>query len=1118
MPTNFDILRNEWEGVSGDDIQTAFKQQFGTSAGYFPPMIKEDEYYYQLYFRNKVEYDAWALMSPEQQALGENPLLLAKVKVPISTSQGDSYSARIYTSLNVTNRISLTTKTLYIPLRFNAIKNSDGEKINAGVPGKLYIQRSTDGSNWTTVSTTTIQSRDPEYTGYDNVNIGSFIQEGIQQIRFYATFDYIDSENNAKIAVSPYIIFTEILYSEMKLTFSAQWQRPFTGGRAELGFFIQGYGTMALYVKCDNSFVVNGTNVQTTTEVPYSVVIENTDANPSRLTNGIHTITAWLEAPGGVGQQQTEMQAKFLYFDEESATDAEKNATYVLVNNLVSTLHPYIEGKILEYAVYKHNADTVPLTMLFTNSTRATTYISHDLGNVPCGQVHNYVNALKLPSNISSAYLYFKVGETVQTSQYWSLPVDQTINYTPTSMNSSGFILDPSVRSNNETHPEKIINANTGNEVTAVWSDNMQFNSPYGYAADENGITRLHIPAGRSVHITGYDPFDEFLNNNTASLTMEFDVKISNVYDESEKVISAGSLLQGRILGFLMKPMTAYFLTAQQAAVGAQDVHFQEDERTHITVNIINNLGSRNLNFVRIFINGIINREFIYGNTDSFVSVEGSEGIRIGSSSADIDIYGIRIYKQALSSHQIMQDYKSSISDSAKKLNFHRKNDILGGDNTVSYEKAKELYSTMLMLPDDYSKPYIPNYANGSNASYSKCTLKVIFRYRYTGNGHNAGDINYDLSRVYTHMKVKGQGTSSMTYWTWNIRFEFTGSSQVYAVGSDLEAGELLLSNVDLDEDDWECYGIFEEGGAKCYKLDAKANWASSSQSHKMGMMNAYGALWKEIIGTSSPIYAADSKTRPCVLQEAFLFFVKDENANINFSNFMTFGPAKNDKGTWGTKVKSSHYKKNGEDASMYTMLEGSSNGRPLPEGKVPWIREEVFYYYNTADDNDSKNETFVYNDDAQFDFDKGPTNVQNEGESNEFETPKGFTQVGTSPLWQETTDYEYDSTDIYKVVGGNTIKFYRRAWNLIYRCNPNLIAVEGDCFIVFCCDFNGNRVAVTIAEIYALPCFNLICPRCFGNFNRENRIRVYVAVCFFRHKMNINNFTNQINITFEMY
>ena len=1036
----------EW-GMNRDEVERFMKECFGkkkAGAIHNTTTRQQDNFKHTWGFATEADKETYlaALDALEEgETLDEETaaLRIFDEPIPINEEQGVNYSARLTTSIvDTTAAIAVTEPVLDVPLRFCGVVNDNGTVDNVGVNGTINIWRSVNGVDWgNPIGSQQLPSRNLDYEGYDSVSIGQYLQEGEYQYRFQASFQYEDSEGETRTAYSTYITLQRVVYSNMRLTFAAQWQRPFSGDKVNVGFYIQGYGQMFLYVTCDGVTVVNELAVTTSTEIPQDVEIS--DAN--LLTNGVHTLRAWLVPAADASVQSEAVEAQFLYFDETTATEQEKARTYIMVNGIIDTVQPYVETTLMQYAVYKYGAETVPLGIRLTNSGRTETYLSHDLGNVPVGEVHTYQNALKIPQGITTAYLYFSVEGVIQTGQYWSLAVDQSIDYNPTPMNSDGFYFDPSVRSNNEDHPETVINARTGQVVEANYSERMTFKAPKGYVADSSGTIHLHLDAGDKLHITGYDPLSVFIGPNgaTASMTMEIDIKVGNVYNEKEPVLRVGTYNNGKILGFEMLPLTAYHLTEQQSSRGSQDVQLQEDERTHVTLNIIYNLGGRGLNFDRIFVNGIINREFIYG-VDRFVADGGSGGIVIGSDSADVDIYSIRVYKQALSSQNILQDYKSSIPDAAKKLKFHRMNDILGGDNTISYAKTSEVYSTMLWIPDDITKPYLPNYTNGSQAKYSTGTLKVIFRYRYDGNGHKAGDINYELSRIYTHLKIKGQGTSSMTYWLWNLRFQFSSNSEVWSVNAALNTETLLMTGED-------CYFIFEEGGAHVTKADAKANWASSSQSHKMGMMNAYGTLWKQIIGTQSPIYAADPKTRPCVLQEAFMFFVQDipgTDSSIRFSNFMTFGPAKNDKATWGHGVKSDHYIVNGSKKSMFTCLEGSSNGRELVEGKVPWIPEEVFYFFDPADSGNKMNETLIYNGASHFDFDKGPSNTQLEGTDNEYDVPKGFTYVGDNK-WQETEDMEFPLDDQYGAGNGNTIKFWRRARNLIYLSNPNLLAIEGD-------------------------------------------------------------------------
>ena len=1019
-------INTSWEGHTGTEIEAWIRAKFGSKVGYVRWVQKETFYYIQGFadLASSREYDS--LPTPEEKE--ESGLLLLDDQLPISTVQGDSYSARLFTSMDVSQPIVTADKTLNVPLRFCGIKTSDGDRLNAGIDGTLHILRGN-----TEVGTASLHSYDLDSTAYETIDVGKYLQDGEQSIRFYVSYQYIDADETVRTASSSYITISRVILTQMRLEFSGEWWTPYNGNSIDIGYFIRGYGQMYLYVQMDSTMIINGLTVTASTEVARAVSITDT----SLMTNGLHTIRAWLASSVDPTVLSPVVVNQIAYFDEDTATTEDKARTYIMVNALANIIHPYVDSVLMEYSVFKYGADTVPLGFRLHNQNRSVTYVSQDLGNVVTGVNYTYQSALKIPSGVSSVFLYFVVDGVLQTAQNWEIIVDQSVDYNPSLMDNNGFILDPSTRSNLETNPQQIINAKTGSVVASSWSSNMVFSSPNGYVPDSDGSVHLHIPAGVKLNITGYDPFSGLVESGSSnSMTMELDIKIDNVYDATEPVFRVGPYGQdNKVTGLLMLPTSAHVLSAGLRAIGAQDIQFQEGVRTHITINIVNNLGASGLNFCRIFVNGIINREFTYSN-DRFAPQGGSGGFVIGSDTAEVDLYGIRVYKQALSSQQVMQDYKSSIPTAAEKLRFHNANDILDANNKIDYGKASQLYSTMLMTCEETGRPFIPNYSNGVT-SYSKVTLTVIFRYRYATNGHNVGDINYNLSRVLTHMKIKGQGTSSMTYWMWNIRFEFTSNSEVWSVTSDMTKDTLLLSGDD-------CYMQFEEGGAHALKLDAKMNWASSSQSHKMGMMNAYGTLWKSIIGTRSPIYAADSKCRPCVLQEAFLFFTQpSEGGDVSFSNFMTFGPAKNDKATWGLNIKSSHYMKNGASQKMYTCLEGSSNGRPLVEAKVPWLREEVFYYYNPLDDNDSMNETFIYNGASNFDWDKGPANTQNEGQSNEYDTPKGFTLVADN-MWKETEDTEFnDPTDLYKT-SGNTIKFYRRAWNLMYLNSPFLKAYEG--------------------------------------------------------------------------
>ena len=75
--------------------------------------------------------------------------------------------------------------------------------------------------------------------------------------------------------------------------------------------------------------------------------------------------------------------------------------------------------------------------------------------------------------------------------------------------------------------------------------------------------------------------------------------------------------------------------------------------------------------------------------------VETSQGIRIGGANgADIDIYSIKVYKKALTSEDVRQNYMASLDSSAEKIAFRDANDIMSGA-TISWDMAFSKYNVI---------------------------------------------------------------------------------------------------------------------------------------------------------------------------------------------------------------------------------------------------------------------------------------------------------------------------------------------------------------------------------------------------------------------------------------
>ena len=117
------------------------------------------------------------------------------------------------------------------------------------------------------------------------------------------------------------------------------------------------------------------------------------------------------------------------------------------------------------------------------------------------------------------------------------------------------------------------------------------------------------------------------------------------------------------------------------------------------------------------------------------------------------------------------------------------------------------------------------------------------------------------LSGTYLNTPISGQGTTSMNYFRWNLRWKKTP-----------------------------------------IRITAKKNYASSMHSHKMGACGAFNDLHNLVVGEN------EAGGRVAVYQYPAFGFLKTlvegtkDQYNYQFIGLFTVGPDKGDKGTFGYK------------------------------------------------------------------------------------------------------------------------------------------------------------------------------------------------------------------------
>jgi hypothetical protein len=919
------------QGYSGARVEEFIKKQLKLSYAYVSRSAqKETDGWHMRFFRSLADYNTWNA-AEDKTVAAISALLLSDIILPDThEATGQSYIVGLYTGSDTSSIVTIDNKVV-LKLRFTSQvhDNVNNTTDNTGEGGILTIQRRTSSTgDWVTVGTLSVQSMDYSSTTYTDIDISSMLSDGYQQVRVVVKGDTTE-------LTTRYITYQSVIKTTLSLEFANQWWTPITdlASGLPISYYIKGAVSKTLTVIISGKTSAGAAGKRTLTynigssiytETPWSVAVTDSDSDTVKvLTHGIHTIEAYITVSGGTVTSEHVYSQVFVVADKTDMTP------YLLLNNVASKATNWTQVKLFDYSLYNPSGSAMNLTFSLGDYAGTTEYMSTDVANVAANTKYIYENTIEIDSTDTtlSAYMRFKSG-TTSLADMIGITVDNSQNFSPTA--NADFILNPGKRSNGETSPQTIINTVTKAVVPSTWSGFGLKKD--GWITDENGVHCLRILAGQSIDIN-YEAFSDFLGtgSHTNSMTMMFDIKTSDVDDETSPILRVCSYqTNGNPLGFEMKPMEACFMTLNKQVQRDQDIMFQEGARTHIAVNIVHNLSNAGINYIRILVNGTINREIEWTDDDTFVqNVNGtqtSQGIRIGAENASIDVYSIYVYKKSLSALDVRQNRLASLPTVAEKIAYRDANDIVGDNGTISFSKTSEKYNTLVWTGS------VPSYiAPASIKAGGTLDINII------GDKAHSGTI--------TNLGIKGQGSSSKGYYKWNHQYAFNADS-VWTDGNGTAQG---------------AYYILEDGMPKATKLVSKLNWASSMQSHKPGATALFTDLWRKVVGGNS-ITKTDgySGVRVSVKEKPFFLFVKaTADAEPEFYGFMTFGPGKGDKATFGY------------DKTVfpdYLMLEGSDNGKPLTEHRVPWMDDEVTY---SADD-----ESYKYAGELNWDYDLGNLNM----------------------------------------------------------------------------------------------------------------------------------------------
>lgn len=638
----------------------------------------------------------------------------------------------------------------------------------------------------------------------------------------------------------------------------------------------------------------------------------------------------------------------------------------VAVNGITGSINNHDTVKLYTLTVYSPTKESVTIN----------TYLNSDSADDRQNLLDTVVvNAQNYDANNKYDVTYKKYIEvdSDDAKQYLQVEVNGNL-YQFQSASSNRVIL-----SNNQTL--SISKANTNYLYTASPRPTINFDqingrtttlfnaSPdYWTALDGKIIYRVESNTNKVFET----PVNLQLSNN---FTLEFGFKSYNVSNEESPVITFGQML--------IKPTVVCWNTQAEQLYNARFAQFKENADTHITITVqkgftLNqndpyypnyflaqdsyntlkaNLESAKFNLVRIYVNGVINREISIDDA-TLLAFQKEAQLQINPKGSDLDLYLLRVYNStALTFDQIQHNYISFLATKDQKDKFYDRNNILGTNGTISFAKSLGKYNTLVYVFPKGGK--LPNRTwqaqNNQSGDQDKAAKKIrcTLFINYADQEKNkiyGGRINNGL--------VKGQGSSAMRYLIWNTAFQLnkfkdgegkdavkvksvftpyedldTTTNKFVAKPTHEKKGYYNMPNYDGQTDT-------SEKDLKITKLVGKVNFASSMQSHKEGACKLYNDAYKSDTDQKGLSFTGGRKA---VHEEAFLYFylITDlesvanyeladllKNPNVQFMGFQTFGSAKGDKATFG-------YDDN--KTPEYILIEGGENSDPHVNFRRPW-------------------------------------------------------------------------------------------------------------------------------------------------------------------------------------
>lgn len=789
---------------------------------------------------------------------------IESVLIPISTVQGDSFTASLRTSLNSDANIVVSGGKLEVPLNYRSIKISQLGNENAGFTGTLIIQTSTDGSTWNTMgeipNVLTPREIDDQNT-YQMVDIGEYLVQGRQMVRVRASYTYTNEDNEEKTVTSGNVLVgNSVTKTKLELVLRTNYEMTMeafdANGQANpfsVMYTVYGSVQKTLYLRITGSTGVVEEPLAYQLGAEIDSVNETISVNENLaygyMTHGVKKVEAWLEAEDGLGNiLKSDVLVNRFMVVNPTTPNADLSKPYLLLQNVDKEIDNFVQTEVAQYAVYSPSGESIDIAFLLTEYTedyesqktneyfrlettvapktaynlRTTIEIESENEGTELQKYDTYFRVRRMSDGADTDFMYESTGE-----KNYYIVVDNSNAFTPVS--GATFLLNPKVRNNSEENPRRILNAKNNNaEVESVWTNFGFIND--GWVTADDGQKVLRVMAGSTLEIKK-NIWAQFLSNPYSSLTFEIDCAINNVTNLTDPIIQMFEGTVNSFKGLKMNALEGWLMNGSNSSKNDTLFAWQEGVRTHFSINLNHqvlpnkgdvyytaenaNKANGTLALARVLINGDCVREMKYKvDTTSEWCTKQEGSIIIGNEGADIDIYSIRIYegKQLEMTDILNRNYLATLPTSEQKVTFKKRNNLLEAGR-ISLEKAKN--SGLNCMVWHGILPYHGNSAEQTG---------WMEYWRYDQDGNYLPEYSGTNCKETKSLKGKGQGSTAKTYYDWNLQEDNSKVDATIQVSIDKIHPEIHVGEPYTGEDGKQYVDIYGGNLGKNAPIEIPAN------------------------------------------------------------------------------------------------------------------------------------------------------------------------------------------------------------------------------------------------------------------------------------------------------